>query len=184
MKDGRILVVIGLAALLDVACLSIAGEKKDPKILTDQFKTTTRKKDDTIEVRGEKDKALFIVKSPSGISQVVIERQSESWPKAVAVQLHLKGLERFVASNGKTTLHAAVSLQDGKPKVRQWKDGKENAGLDDKSPLWMDIRILGGDGKPAKALPLQNGHFEISLPKAFFEANPQSITLSWIDFIR
>jgi hypothetical protein len=65
-----------------------------------------------------------------------------------------------------------------------WKDGKEDAPLDEKSPLWTDIRIVGGDGKPARALPLKDGYFEVVLPKAFFEGNPKSITLNWIDFYR
>ena len=54
----------------------------------------------------------------------------------------------------------------------------------EKTPFWTDIRIVGGDGKPAKELPPKDGYFEVALPKAFFEGNPQSITLNWIDFYR
>ena len=75
-------------------------------------------------------------------------------------------------------------FRTGKPKVRLWKDGKEDAPLDEKSPFWMDIRILTGDGKPAKEIPLKDGYFEMTLPRAFFEGNPKSITLNWIDFYR
>ena len=92
------------------------------------------------------------------------------------LRLHLKGLENFKASNGKTRLEASASLQEGKPLVRLWKDGKEDAPLDEKSPLWMGIRIIGGDGKPARELPLKDGYFETALPRAFFEGNPKSIT--------
>jgi hypothetical protein len=77
-----------------------------------------------------------------------------------------------------------VSIQDGKPKVRLWKDGKEDAPLDEKSSFWTDIRILGGDGKPARELPLKDGHFEVTLPRALCEGNPKSITVGWIDFYR
>jgi hypothetical protein len=96
----------------------------------------------------------------------------------------LKGLERFRASNGKATVDAAVGIEAGKAKVRLWKDGKEDAPLDEKSPLWTDIRIVGGDGRPARALPLKDGYFELALPKAFFEGNPKAITVNWIDFYR
>jgi hypothetical protein len=137
-----------------------------------------------VEVRADKDKALFIVKSPFGISQAVVERVDESWPKVIVLRLHLKGLESFKVSNGKTTLDAAAGIQDGKPKVRQWKDGKEDVSLDEKSPLWMDIRILGADSKAAKALPLKDGYFEVTLPRAIFEGNPKTITVGWIDFYR
>src|SRR5215470_12973452 len=85
-------------------------------------------------------------------SSVVTPRRN-SGPKAVVLRLYLKGLSSFRASNGKVTLGAAVSIQDGKLQVRLWKDRKEDDRLDEKSPLWMDIRILSSDGKPADKIP-------------------------------
>jgi len=149
-----------------------------------RFKITTKKQDDNVAVRADKDKTTFIVKSPSGISQAVIERKDETWPKVVVLRLHLKGLESFWVSNGNVRLDAAVSIQEGKPKVRLWKDGKEGAPLDVKSPFWADIRIVGDDGKPATELPLKNGYFEVTMPRALFEGNPKTITAGWIDFYR
>jgi hypothetical protein len=175
MKPWLFLLVVGLLPGLAWAVDGAAPAK---------FKITTKRRDDTVEVQAEKDKTLFIIKSPFGISQAVIEREAEKWPDAVTLRLHLKGLESFRASNSKVTLEAAVSIQDGKPKVRLWKDAKEDAPLDEKSPFWMDVCILRGDGNPAKELPLKDGYFELSLPKAFFEGNPKSITLNWIDFYR
>jgi hypothetical protein len=149
-----------------------------------RFKIMTKRKDDSVEVREEKAKIVFVIKSPVGISQAVIEREGEQWPDAVVLRLHVKGLERFRASNSKVTVDAAVSSQEGKLKVRLWKDGKEDAPLDQKSPFWTAIRMVGGDGKPAKQLPLKDGHFEMALPRGLFEGNPKSITLNWIDFFR
>ena len=169
---------VALVLLGGAGCLAVAADEP-PK-----FKITTKRKDDSVEVRAEKDKTMFSVKSPFGISQAVIERTDDKWPGAVVLRLHLKGLESFRASNGKVTLDAAVSIDKGKAKVRLWKDGKEDALLDEKSPFWMDIRILTGDGKPAKELPLKDGYFEMALPRAFFEGNPKSITVTWIDFCR
>jgi hypothetical protein len=148
------------------------------------FKITTRRQDDSVEVRADKDRAVFDVRSPSGISQAVIERQDDAWPKVVVLRLHLKGLESFRASNGTVRVDAAVSMGEGKTQVRLWKDGKEDAPLDGKSPFWTESRIVGGDGNPAKELPLKDGYFEMTLPRAFFEGNPKSITLNWIDFYR
>jgi hypothetical protein len=48
----------------------------------------------------------------------------------------------------------------------------------------MDVQIVGGDGKPAKEFSLRDGYFEMALPRAFFEGNPKSVTLNWIDFYR
>jgi hypothetical protein len=122
-----------IPALLIAAFLPTEGDQA-------QFKITAKKNDDSVEVRSGKDKVTFVVKSPSGISQALIERQEENWPKGVVLRLHLKGLESFRVSNGKITLGAAVSTQTGK--VRLWKDGKEDALLDEKSPFWTEIRIL------------------------------------------
>ncbi len=169
---------VALVLLGCAGCLAVAADEP-PK-----FKITTKRADDAVEGQVEKDRAVFSVKSQFGISQAVIERTDDKWPGAVVLRLHLKGLESFRASNGKVRLDAAVSIEEGKAKVRLWKDGKEDALLDEKSPFWVDVRILSGDGKPAKELPLKDGYFEMALPRAFFEGNPKSITLNWIDFYR
>jgi hypothetical protein len=176
--------LIPLLVPLVISGIGLADDADAPSDQPAKFKITTKRKDDNVEVKAEKDKTVFIVKSPFGISQAVIERQADTWPKTVVLRLHLKGLESFRASNGKVTVDAAVSIEEGKQKVRMWKDGKEDAPLDEKSPLWLDVRIVGGDGKPAKELPLKDGYFEVALPRAFFEGNPKSITLNWIDFYR
>jgi hypothetical protein len=175
---------IPLAVLFVISGIALADDPDAPQDQPAMFKITTKRKDDSVEIKAEKDRTVFIIKSPFGISQAVIERRAASWPKALVLRLHLKGLSRFQASNGKVTLAAAVAIQDGKPVVRLWKDGNEDAPLDEKSPIWTDIRIVGGDGKPAKELPLKDGFFELALPKAFFEGNPKAITLNWIDFYR
>ena len=149
---------------------------------TPSFKIKTKRENDTVEVRADKDKTVFIVKGPFGISQAVIKRTDEKWPDTIMFRLHLKGLEKFGVTNGKVMVEASVSSQDGK--VRLWKHGNEHTPLDAKSPYWMEIRIVGGDGKLAKAIPLKDGYFEMALPKAFFDGNPKSIILDWIDFYR
>ena len=148
------------------------------------FKITTKRDNDKVEIKVEKDQALFSIHSPIGISQAVIERVNEKWPDVIVLRLHLKGLESFRISNGKVTVEASVSSHDDKERVRLWRDGKEDSPLDAKSPYWMEIRMIGDDGKPVKTIPLKNGHFQIQLPKAFFEDNPKSITIDWIDFYR
>jgi hypothetical protein len=171
MKEQFAIVVV---AFLSVGCASAA---EDP-----QFKITTNRDNDKVEVKVEKDKTIFSVHSPFGISQAVIERADENWSDTVMLRLHLKGLENMKISNDKVTIEAAVSSQDGQ--VRLWKDGKEDSLLDSKSPYWTEVRIVGKDGKPKTKIPLEDGCFEIPLPKALFEGNPESITINWIDFYR
>lgn len=168
-----------LTSVLLVLTVAVATSNGDN---TPPFKITTKRDNDRVEVKAEKDKGAFSVHSPFGISHAVIERRGEKWPDAVVLRLHLKGLENFQITNVKVKLEASVSSQDGK--VRLWKDGKEDSPLDAQSPYWMEIRMVGSDGKPAKAIPLNDGYFQIPLPKAFFEGNPKSITVNWIDFYR
>lgn len=169
-------ILISGLLFLAVAATTANADDKQP------FTITMKRDNDRVAVKAEKDKVVFSVHSPFGISNAVIERADEKWPDAVFLRLHLKGLENFSVSNDKVKLEASVSSQDGK--VRLWKDGKEDTPLDAKSPYWMEIQMVGSDGKPAKTSPLKDGYFEMTLPKAFFEGNPKSITLNWIDFYR
>jgi len=146
------------------------------------FKITTKRDDDKVEVAFEQDRAVISIHSALGISQAIIERSDNKWPTSVMLRLHLKGLENFKLTNGNVTLEAALSSQDGK--VRIWKDNDEAQLLDAKHPYWLEIRMVGKDGKPVKTIPLKDGYFEIQLPKAMLEDHPNSITLNWIDFYR
>ena len=146
------------------------------------FKITTKRSDDRVEVKSKDDKTLLVIRSPFGISNATIERTTDQWPDKVVIQLRLKGLESFKLSTDKLKLEAPVSSHDGD--VRLWKDGKEDSPLDSKSPYWMEIRILGSDGEPTKSIPLKDGCFEMQLPKKFFEGNPKSYKVEWIDFYR
>src|SRR5262249_27543943 len=67
-----------LAVLLVISGTAVADEGDAPKDQPAMLKLRTRRKDDSVEVRADKDKTLFVVKSPFGISQVVIERQEDT----------------------------------------------------------------------------------------------------------
>ena len=161
--------IVRIAAFLTGPTL--ADNEAAPKNSSDRYQISARRKSDTVTVEATKERTVFVVKSPAGISHASIERLDEGWPKSVVLRLHLKGLEGFQVTNGKVTREAAVSSQEKPPKVRLWKDGKEDDPLTEKSPFWTDILIVGGT-------------FEIALPKAFFEGSPKTITLHWIDFYR
>lgn len=167
-----------ISGLIALAFVVSTASANDPP----PFKIATKRDNDRVTVNIEKDQTVFSVHSPFGISHAVIEQAVEKWPDLVMLRLHLKGLENFGVTGGKVKLEGAVSSQDSK--MRLWKDGKEDALLDAKSPCWIEVRIVGGDGKQAKEIPLKGGYFELQLPKAIFEGNPKSITLNWIDFYR
>lgn len=148
------------------------------------FKITTKRPADKIEVMASADTTVISVRSPGGIGQAVIERVEEKWPQKTVVRLHLTGLESFQVSNGKSMLSVSVSSHADRRRIRVWKDDMEASPLESKDQLWIDVRILDENSKPTENLPLKNGYFELQMPKAFFEENPRSITLHWIDFYR
>ena len=145
-------------------------------IETPQFKITTKHENNDVEVKIEHGRAVISIHSPFGISQATIERLDEKWPNIVVLRLDRTGLENFKVTNGTITLEAAVSSQD----VRIWKDGNEDTPIDSKSPYWMEIRIVGKD----ETIPPNDGYFEMEMPKVFFQQNPKSFTINWIDFYR
>lgn len=149
-----------------------------------QFRITTKRTDDKVEIKIEDGKTSLSIRSPFGISQAVIERTEDKWHHPVVMRLQLKGLENLRITNDKVTLEAAVTSHTEKPRVRLWKDKKEDELLDSKSPYWMEIRSIGSDGKPTNVIQLKDGYFEMQLPKAFLEDNPKSITVHWVDFYR
>jgi hypothetical protein len=172
-----IILVVGLD-------LAMADEGDRGKDQPPTFKITTKRDSDKVDVKIDKEKALFSIHSPFGISQATIERTEEKWPNSVAIRLHLKGLSSFRSFNGKVRIDAAVAMPKDKLQVRIWKDGQEDMPLDAKSPYWINIQMVGADGKTGKEIPLKDGYFELRMPQALFESNPKSITIHWIDFYR
>ena len=159
--------------------MTTAGDGEQPK-----YRMTTKRSDDKIDLCPSPDKAIFSIKSPAGISSAIIERTESEWTQPIVIRLHLNGLENLRITSGKTSLQAAVSSHDEKSRIRLWKDKDEDKLLDLTSTYWMEIRMMGLDGKPTKMIPLKDGYFEMTLPKAIFEDNPKSTTVSWIDFYR
>lgn len=147
------------------------------------FKITLKEDEDRVTVTVDKDRAIFDITSPRGISTAVIERQGEAWPESVVVRMHLHALERFRAKSAKLDLSASV-LSHTDYSTRLSVDGKKEDPKDPKSAYFMDFKMVGKDGKPATTIPLKDGYFELRLPKPFFEGNPKSVNLEWIDWYR
>src|SRR4051812_23389234 len=102
-----------LIALLTLCIFALGDDRDASERQPAGFKITTRRADDAVAVRAEKDRTVVAVRSPFGISQAVLERLGDTWPDSLVLRLHLKGLEGFRASNGHVTLDAAVSVQEG-----------------------------------------------------------------------
>lgn len=166
------LVVLGAAALA-----LIGGDAHD------NIKVTTKRPDDAVEIRVDKGATLFLIKCPKGNSGGTLELLDKQWPRTVVLRFYLQGLEQFTLANGKVKLEGGVRLEKGQPRLSLFKEGDKGT-LDAKSPYWMEVRVIGADGKPAQALPVQGGYIELTLPQALLEDNPKTIQMTWIDVLR
>lgn len=147
-----------------------------------KFNISCKRENDRVQVAVEKDTTVLVIQSPFGISEATVERTTGKWPAKLTLNLHLKGLEKFSISNGKSKLNVSVSTSAA-TKVRMWKDDKEDATLSSTDADWMPVVWIDGDTKAKDALQ-QSGYFSIRLPDSFFADNPQKIALNWIDFYR
>ena len=149
------------------------------------LKVSMRKPEDRSEVYQDESSAIVAIHSASGIGKAVLERAGESWPDRVVVRLHLRGLESLKISSGPVRL-AASGSQAGESTGRLivLRPGQPEQALDRQSPLWTEIQAFDASGRPVASIPLQGGHFDLTLPRALFDARTTAITLEWIDFHR
>lgn len=146
------------------------------------IKCTLKRSDDQARVVTSKENTLVSIHSPFGISEAVMERTGECWPERVVLKLHLKGLERLSVVADAAQIHAAYSSTGGG--LRTWKGDDESMELDACDPLAFKVDAKTTGGKVTRVIPLQDGFFEVRLPRALFERNPAKVTVKWIDFYR
>ena len=177
VESVKFLIIISIA--MKAACCAASGDGKDPGLTA-----TPKRHEDRVTIQSHQGKTVLSVRSPSGIGGATIERAGETWLHPITMRLRLRGLEHFRATSGDLAIEAEVSSSDRTQRVRLLQKGKEVSAPKSGSPYWLAILPVGGDGKPARSIPIDDGYFEVTLPKALFERNPKSITLEWIDFYR
>ncbi|MFO0866753.1 MAG: hypothetical protein U0744_19290 [Gemmataceae bacterium] len=138
---------------------------------------------DTCNIRRTGKETILEIRSPKGISRAIVKRLGAQWPTSLVLRLRLEHLESFEAHHGKTSVAASVGWSDAGLRMRQWSLGNERAVINAGHPLFLPIRLLDREGRPATR-PSDEGWFEIPLPSAFFEGNPETITIDWIDAYR
>ena len=160
-------------------CLCVLGLIAPVMADEPAFRATVRRNATNLKFATKKDKTVIEVRCPAGIDRAAIERLQKSWGKQVVLQFHLRGLESVKVSNGKVTLAGGVN-SGGRAFLSLLEAGKKAQPLNKKSPYFTQIKIVGGN----KKVPLKGGYFELPLPAKFFEGNPKSINVNWVDFFR
>jgi hypothetical protein len=121
--------------------------------------------------------ATLDIVSERGIGEAVV-KIGRVRPERLTVRLHLKGLEHFSITDGKTTLGVAVS-SDAAHQARRWvmrhdDPKREEVPVAEGDPLWMAVRLMPNDEL-----------FEIDIPPAAYPGNnPVELKLYWVDFYR
>src|SRR5687767_6570455 len=155
----------GLLMLCVAAAITACTGNQSP-----QFSAATDK-DNQLSLNIENETAVIDVQSPGGIGKAEIKLLSGSYPAQIVLRLHIKRLEGFKLTYGKTMLNASSSgVSEPVTQSLIQPDGSERA-VKPSSPLWMDIQ------------PGQE-YLEITLPTALTQEKPESFSFQWVDFYR
>lgn len=126
--------------------------------------------------------AVYDITSESGIGSETFLRPGKQWPAEVMLRFHLKGLEEMTLTYGATAVTLNV-LSGGQNEVSQSvsRNGQSETGSSDSYQL--TTTITNADGSEG-TIPLEDGTINVVLPAAFHQENPDSFSVSWIDFYR
>ena len=124
----------------------------------------------------------FDVFGPNGIGSAHIVRTRGEMPKQITLRFFLKGLESLKFSYDNTQIQVSVSSSGDHAVIESMHQGTstEEIPLNSTSEFWMPTEIVSQN----KTIPLQDGYFQVELPRAFFESGAREFEIEWIDFYR
>jgi hypothetical protein len=136
----------------------------------------------SVAVSDEGERIILDIRSRSGIGRAAVKMVSGKLPEKIVLRLRLKGLEEFRLARDGSEIIARVSSGDGGVTQRlRSRDGDERP-ITSADPHWLDVRIIS-DRAPRR-IPLEQGHFEITMSKDFLREGGRSFSIRWIDFYR
>lgn len=168
-----------LLSFLLVSCagLPVGAQSQEPV-----FTVTTKNKEDQVDIQSKDRAALIDIHSPTGIGSARFELEAGSLPEEIVLRLHLKGLEEFRLSSAQDSIAASVSSSDASDVHQKIIASGGDSPLQPSHPLWLQIEIIAGQAE--KKIPLEEGYFEITVPKEFTRKAGSSFEIEWIDFYR
>lgn len=178
------------------ACILLAGGAAMPgaRKASAPFSTVAQSDENRLKVKAEGEgnsltlkaegEAVIVdVHSRSGIGSATVEHVSGPLPEKIVVRLHLKGLEEFRLSYDRTVITARVSSSDGRNIVQSVDPpGGDERPIAPDSPFRMEVKIASDQVAPR--IPLEQGSFEITLPKDVLGKGRRSFSIRWVDFYR
>lgn len=168
-----------LLSFLLVAC---AGQPASAQSGEPVFIVTTKNTDDQVDIQFDNSAALIDIISPRGIGAATFELESGRMPEQVILQLHLQGLEELRLTSLQTSIAASVSNSDPSEVRQRIAAASIDTPILPGEPLWMEVEIVSK--RAVKMLPLEEGYFEVTVPKEFLQKAGNSFEVKWIDFHR
>lgn len=126
--------------------------------------------------------AVIEITSDSGIGNETF-RPEDGWASEIVLRFHLSGLEEMRLMFGDTAVTLNITSTGQNEIFQSVSQNGQTANITADSPYWMPVTITQADGTEG-TIPLQNGTINVTLPPAFYTENPDSFTISWIDFYR
>ena len=178
MKQSHIQTVLLSFLLISCAGIPVSAQSGEPVFLV-----TTKNKDDQVNIQYENGIASIDIHSPSGIGSATFALESGSMPAEIILRLYLKGLEEFRLKSAEASISVSVSSSDAFNFHNQKIISAGSASpILPGHPFWMKIAIVSDQAE--KKIPLEEGYFEIAIPKEFIRQAGTSFEIEWVDFYR
>ncbi len=141
---------------------------------------------DAVTVTEEGNRTVVDVHSTSGIGRAELTMPNGGWRRPLTMRFHLQGLEALDVNNGRLVIHTSVL---SRPPYKQLCElfpvgGRNGSPLEEVSPFWMPLNVANRKEPGQRVIPLDDGYFEVTLPDALLDGNPETLYIQWIDFLR
>lgn len=164
-----------LCSFLFVACVS-------PRQQPPAFDVATTKPDTRVSIEWKEDTAYFDIMSESGIDSTRVRVTAGDVPNKIVLRLRLKGLEslKFAYATNEIQVSVSSSGEHSVSENARLNNATQEQELSSASEFWMPTEIVS----QATTIPLQDGYFQIELPRAFYASDVREFSIEWIDFYR
>ena len=174
----RVFVCTTVLGLFLVSCSSQPVNAQDAK---PEFRITVKNADDTVSILDENSQTIVDIQSDYGIGSASFELVSGTMPDSILLRLHLKGLEDFQLISATNTIAASIASGEVFNSINQKViSSNTDRPILSNDPLWMNIEIVSEN----KHIPLEEGYFEIEIPREFIRNAGASFEVTWVDFYR
>ena len=170
-----------MSLLVCLFLVSCASQPADAQTEPTEFRVRAKNADDIISLLQENSQTIIDIQSDFGIGSATFDLISGNMPQTILVRLHTTGLEDFRVISSEATVGASVPTGEAGILVNQrivLSTGE--LPIFSVHPMWLKIETISN----SKKIPLEDGHFEITIPQAFLRKAGTSFDIKWIDFYR